>query len=80
MRRRGRRSRRVLDPIQVRRVLDSLGENRRLLNGLMGQLPVRGPEYLAAEAIVNAINDLAENLTGCRDHFWSKAPSTSQHP
>ncbi|HEX2552896.1 MAG TPA: hypothetical protein VHL98_04290 [Microvirga sp.] len=33
---------------------------------------IRGEVYLAAEKVMEAINDTALVLTGRRDHFWLK--------
>ena len=79
MRSRGRRSGRIVDSASRERLLESLGQSRNLLTSAMAQLPVRGPEYLAAEAIVSAIDGMAEHLTGSRQHFWARPVTTSGH-
>jgi hypothetical protein len=38
-------------------------------------LPIRGPLYLAAEAITRAIDDLAGLMTGRYALFWARAVS-----
>jgi hypothetical protein len=69
-----RSRRRSFTPGEVARLLEALGQSRAQLTAAMGKLPIRGPEYLAAEAVTDAIDGLAEVLTGSRQYFWTKAP------
>jgi hypothetical protein len=55
-------------------LLDALGQTRAQLTAAMGKLPIRGPEYRAAESVTDAIDGLAEVLTGSRQYFWAKVP------
>jgi hypothetical protein len=57
-------------------LLAALGEARWSLNRAKGQLPIGGPEYEAANKVTEAIDDLAELLTGDREHFWLKMHRT----
>src|SRR4051812_19708651 len=67
----------TLDPTLKACLLEPLGRSRNLLTSAMAHFPVRGPEYLAAEAIVTATDGMAEHLTGSREYFWQKAPPAS---
>jgi hypothetical protein len=69
-----RSRRRSFTPGEAARLLEALGQSRAQLTAAMGKLPIRGPEYLAAESVMDAIDGLAEVLTGSRQYFWAKAP------
>ncbi len=61
-------------------LLAVLGEARRGLNTSLSQLPVRGPEYLAVERLVDALDDVVGILTGNREHFWQRMHHAPSYP
>lgn len=58
----------------------SLGESRRLATRVCACVQIGGPLYRQAEALMQAIDDLAETLTGNREHFWQRPHSIGAGP
>lgn len=71
-----RRSKRSLIPEEKAVWLAQLGTWRRQCNELMGRAPVADPVYRATRGIVEAIDGVAEAVTGDRTHFHLRAHSS----
>ena len=58
--------------------LETLRACRRVMIQISCKVTINGPVYLAADAVMRAIDGLAAELTGDREYFWLKpAPSKS---
>ncbi len=66
------KSRRHFDDMDRQALLDALEVARRACVQANRKTPIRGEVYLAAEKVMDAIDDAALTLTGRRDHFWLK--------
>ena len=54
-------------------LLEGLEAARRVCVQAGCKAPIRGDAYIAAEKVIEAIDDVALVLTGRRDHFWLKS-------
>ncbi len=61
---------RHFDPLDTQQLLAALAVTRRGCVQATRKAPIRGEVYLAAEKVIEAIDDAAFVLTGRRDHFW----------
>jgi hypothetical protein len=77
-----RRSQRSDMPPDRGAILDALDACRTaMILGVQSKVRVNGPVYVAANAVVTAIDALAAQLTGDPQFFWDKdAPSKSTPP
>ena len=57
--------------INTKAVLLSLKEGRSGAIRVCREAKINSPEYKAAQAVTEAIDDLAEKLTGNREFFWT---------
>lgn len=75
MARRATRRAELLDG-ETRQLLNVLGECRAMI--LLGQRVLKPgcKTYRLGDALLRTIDDLAEKLTGSREHFWTKPHST----
>jgi hypothetical protein len=64
--------RRFLDPGTAEAALKAAGECRARCVQVLTQAPIGEPAYLAARGILEAVDNLAEVLTGDRRHFHTK--------
>ncbi|TCZ61092.1 hypothetical protein [Roseicella aquatilis] len=71
--------RRMLMPDAVDAALEAAEACRRAAMDVMRQAPIGGPVYQAASAVMDALDGLAEALTGDRERFWAKPHSTTPH-
>ena len=53
-------------------LLQAAGEFRRVLVVTITEAPINGPEAKSVDAAMNAVDGIAETLTGRRDHFHLK--------
>ena len=56
--------------------LREAGEWRRRCVAVLARAPIQGPIYVAASGIMDAIDRLAQAVTGRRDHFHLRSPRT----
>ena len=63
------KSRRHFDDMDRKALLDALETARRACVQANRKTPIQGEVYLAAEKVMDAIDDAALVLTGRRDHF-----------
>jgi hypothetical protein len=70
-----RRSTRVFGPAQQEALLDAVRACRHACVRAVAAAPIGGPVYVAAGRLMEAIDDLAEVLTGDRRHFHGKPHS-----
>lgn len=66
------RSRRILPPTTIDAAMEAAGECRKLCVQVLTEAPIGGPAYKAAGEVMDAIDKLAEALTGERKRFWLK--------
>ena len=66
------KSRRRFDDADAKELLEALEAARRACVQAGRKAPIRGEVYLAAERVMDAIDDAALVLAGRRDHFWLK--------
>lgn len=59
-------------------ILAALGFLRQKL--IQPQFPLGSPDYILSREILARIDDMAELLTGDREHFWARAPSVDSRP
>ncbi len=64
------KSRRHFNETDAKVLLEALEAARRACVQAGRKAPIRGEVYLAAEKIIDAIDEAALVLTGRRDHFW----------
>lgn len=57
--------------------LEQLGSGRAGAVQVMRQAKIGSPEYKSAGYVADAIDDLAEKLTGDRTHFHTRPASTA---
>ncbi|MBG6161506.1 hypothetical protein IWQ54_001156 [Labrenzia sp. EL_195] len=57
--------------------LEKLGNGRAGAVDVMRQAKIGSPEYKSAGYVADAIDDLAEKLTGDRTHFHAQPASTT---
>lgn len=72
----GRRSGRGI--INKKAALEALREGRSGAIRVHREAKINSPEYQAATAVTQAIDDLAEQLTGDREHFWTVPHGSGQ--
>ena len=53
-------------------LLRAAGEFRRVCVATITEAPINGPEAKSVDAAMNAVDGIAETLTGRRDHFHLK--------
>jgi hypothetical protein len=53
-------------------ILDALGICRKVMVGALSKVRINGPVYVAAAAVIKAIDGLAAALTGDPQFFWDK--------
>jgi hypothetical protein len=70
-----RKSRRLMTPEVIDRVLESLRPTRHLLTRTMADIPIGGPEYRQIDRVVQEIDGLAEILIGDGTHDHRKGHS-----
>ena len=76
-----RRSQRSDLPPDRGALIDSLGACRRaMILGVQSKVRINGPVYVAANAVVAAIDALAALLTGDPQFFWNKAAPPKSTP
>lgn len=76
-----RRSKRFVLPEQQEAFLAKAGEWRQACLDMRSRAPIGEPFYDAIGKVVEAIDDVAEAVTGDRRHFWTRphsAPGPSQ--
>lgn len=64
-----RRTKRMKQPWQPERHLQELGKARASLCQMQGEIVINSDLYRAARKCIEAIDDVAEQLTGDRSHF-----------
>lgn len=67
------KSRRHFDETDAKVLLEALEAARRVCVQAGCKAPIRGDAYIAAEKVIEAIDDAALVLTGRRDHLWLKS-------
>ena len=67
-----RRTHRSELPPDVAGIVEALRVCRHSMTEVQGKVRPFGPVYRAADAMLTAIDGLAELLTGDREHFWAK--------
>jgi hypothetical protein len=71
-----RHSPRVFGVTQQKALLDAIGACRQACAQAITAAPIGGPAYVAAGRLMEAIDDVAEVLTGDRRLFHGKPHST----
>ena len=72
--------RRILHDHTAREALRSAGECRAACVQVITQAPIGGPAYVAARQVLDAIDGLAEVLTGDRRHFHLRQHTAGGEP
>lgn len=67
---------RAFDATEQERLLNALREARRALIRAAESMPRRSVTRAGTDLIINNIDDLAQLLTGSREHFWERQHST----
>lgn len=68
--------RRVFCQTEEARLLEEARVWRVRCVEVLGRAPVGGPLYRSVSGILDAIDSVAEAITGSRGHFHMKAPTT----
>lgn len=68
--------RRVFGQGEEARLLDEARVWRARCVEVLGRAPVGGPLYRSVSGVLDAIDGVAEVITGSRGHFHMKAPTT----
>jgi len=69
--------RRSRGTISIKIALEKLGNGRAGAVQVMREAKIGSPEYKCAGYVADAIDDLAEKLTGDRTHFHTRPASTA---
>ncbi len=67
---------RIFHEPAAKQLLDAIGTCRKACIEASTEVPINGDVYQAAWKVKDAIDGLAEVLTGDRQHFWLKPHST----
>ncbi|PSC05668.1 hypothetical protein SLNSH_06705 [Alsobacter soli] len=70
------RTRRLFTPYEADALLADLKDCRRACVRALAKAPINGPVARAVSGVTAAIDQVAEVITGDREHFWSKTAST----
>lgn len=74
-----RRSQRHLSEETKGKLLKAIGNCRDASIELTANAPIGGEEYVAADKLRTALDDMTGTLTGDREHFRMKSHSTHPH-
>jgi hypothetical protein len=70
-----RRTKRIFTDVDSRDLLKAIGECRAACIVASSKAPITGDVYQRCTGLIQAIDDVAEVLTGDRQHFWLRPHS-----
>lgn len=76
----GSKPRHAFDPLLNQNLLRMLRTCRDASTDASGKVPIGGELYQRLDRLRGAIDDIAEIITGDRQHFWLKAHSSHNPP
>ena len=68
---------RLFTELDRKALLRALGDARRACIQAQIAAPIGGPEFKAADGVINTIDDAAFVLTGSREAYWARAHGTA---
>ncbi len=68
---------RIFSELDKRELLDSLRSARHQCTRSLAAAPIYGDEYRAILKLMASLDELAEALTGDREHLWPRTANTT---